>query len=57
MNETWYERNPAWDNFTHANVGRTWEELAKFGGKNLPGTPYVEFENEADGIFFLLKWS
>lgn len=32
-------------------------ELAKVGGSWIPGTYYVDFDNEACYTLFLLKWS
>lgn len=31
--------------------------LEPYRAKNVPNTPYIEFETEADATMFILKWS
>lgn len=63
--------NPIWENFvdfcfsdgcvpdeTSRSIGeKISTELAKYGARNLYMTDFIEFENEADVTFFLLRWS
>jgi hypothetical protein len=53
--------NDIWDHFADyavdvGGLGNMDATLAKFGGVNLVGTPFIQFVSEEDAIVFKLKF-